>query len=250
MALNEHWKIPIGYFLNRSLNGIERLANLLTLAMEFLHKVNCKVYSVTFDGANSNISMCITLGANLNYNSNFKPYFTNPTSEICYIFYDFCHMIKLIRNILGDKKIIKITNGKSILWSYMEKLYEMQCKEGLRVANKLTKKHIYYQNNRINVKLAIQTFSESVYNSFQFFKSLDDKEIQNTFKNCSETALFCLNFNNMGDMLNCKNRFSKREFDAPLNNENYTKMKENAENFEKYITTLCDVNGNSILTSN
>lgn len=102
----------------------------------------------------------------------------------------------------------------------------------------------------MNVKLAIQTLSESIYNSFQFLKSLDDKEIQTTFKDCSETALFCLNFNNIGDMLNCKNRFSKREFDAPLNDENYLKMKENSETFEKYILTLCDANGNSILQCN
>lgn len=62
----------------------------------------------------------------------------------------------------------------------------------------------------MNVKLAIQTLSESVYNSFQFLLSLGDKEILTTFKNCSETAVFCLYFNNVGDVLNCKNRYSKR----------------------------------------
>lgn len=53
--MNESWRIPIGYFLIRSLNSEER-ANILTLAFELLQKANCKVYSITFDGAASNIS--------------------------------------------------------------------------------------------------------------------------------------------------------------------------------------------------
>ncbi|XP_046590232.1 uncharacterized protein LOC124293425 [Neodiprion lecontei] len=55
VSLNENWKIPIGYFLVRSLNAEER-ASILKLAFELLQKANCKVYSITFDGAASNIS--------------------------------------------------------------------------------------------------------------------------------------------------------------------------------------------------
>lgn len=96
---------------------------------------------------------------------------------------------------IWGQKIIKTENGKSILWHFIEKLYKLQRNEGLRIANKLTKKYIHYENNKMNVKLAIQTFSESVYNFFQFLLSLGDKEILTTFKNCLETALFCLYFN-------------------------------------------------------
>lgn len=39
---------------------------------------------------------------------------------------------------------------------------------GLRAANKLTNKHINYGNVRMNVKLTIQTLSESIYKSFIF----------------------------------------------------------------------------------
>lgn len=249
VSLNENWKIPIGYFLVRSLNAEER-ASILRLAFELLQKANCKVYSITFDGAASNISMCNSLGANLNFGPNFKPYFTNPaTSEKCYIFYDFCHMIKLIRNTLGDHKIIKTVDNKSISWSYIEKLHDLQCKEGLRVANKLTKKHVHYQNNKMNVKLAIQTLSESVSKALNFLQMIDDTEIQKDFQDSSETALFCLNFNNMGDMLNCKNKFSKGEFNTPLTDDTYSKMKEHALKFENYIITLCNDKGTPLINS-
>lgn len=114
VSLNENWKVPIGYFLIRSLNSIER-ANLLKLALKELHDSNCKVYSIIFDGASSNISMCTFLGANFHYGPKFKPYFINPiTKEECFVFFDLCHIIKLVINTLGDKKILKTQSGKII----------------------------------------------------------------------------------------------------------------------------------------
>lgn len=102
--------------------------------------------------------MCNHLGANLIYGPNFQPYFTNPiTNETCYIFYDLCHTIKLVRNTLGDLKILRTVHGEEISWHYIEKLFELQKNEGLRLAHKLTAKHIHYQNSKMNVKLAMQT---------------------------------------------------------------------------------------------
>lgn len=142
VSLNDHWKVSIGYFLINNLNSIER-ANLLKLALQELHDSKCKVYSVTFDGAASNICMCTDLGANFYYGPKFKPYFINPiTKEECYVFFDFCHMIKLVRNTLGDKKILKTHNGNVIAWDHIKKLQEFQHKEGLRAANKLTNNEI------------------------------------------------------------------------------------------------------------
>ena len=111
VSLNDSWKVPIGYFLILSLDSQER-ANLIRLALKELSEIDCKVYSITFDGAASNIGMCGYLGANLIYGPNFQPYFTNPfTNETCYIFYDLCHMIKLVRNTLGDLKVLQRGNS-------------------------------------------------------------------------------------------------------------------------------------------
>ena len=54
-----------------------------------------------------NISMCTALDANLQYEENF---FTIS----CYVFYDFCHMIKLVRSTLGDKQILRASSGERI----------------------------------------------------------------------------------------------------------------------------------------
>jgi hypothetical protein len=250
VSLNDHWKIPIGYFLNRGLNGSER-ANLLTQAFRLLEDAKAKVYSITFDGATSNLSMCTSLGADFEYfSSNFKPYFRNPiTSENCYVFLDFCHMIKLVRNTLGDRKHLK-TGDDDISWEYIVQLHNLQKNEGLRLANKLTSKHTNFVNNRMNVRLAMQVLSESVYKSFVFLTKIPDVKLNRQFGGCLPTANFCLAFNNIADMLNCKNRFSKRKFDTPLTEDNYLILKEYADNFITYIESLKCADGKSILKSN
>lgn len=77
VALNAHWKIPVAYFMTNGLNGEEK-ANIIRNGLEFIHKTNIIVASITFDGAASNISMANFLGANLN-NSNLRPFFFTPS---------------------------------------------------------------------------------------------------------------------------------------------------------------------------
>ncbi|KAL1510058.1 hypothetical protein ABEB36_004713 [Hypothenemus hampei] len=251
VSMNDHWKIPIGYFLNRGLSGGER-ANLVTQAFRLLHESNVKIYSVTFDGAASNLSTFTNLGANFDcYSVNFKPYFRNPvTGETCYVFLDLCHMIKLIRNTLGDKNVLKDQYNNVINWKYISDLHELQSKEGLRLGNKLTSKHILFNNNRMNVRLAMQVLSESVYKSFVFLSEVSDANLKTQFEGCLATANFCLIFNNISDLLNCKNRFSKRQFDTPLTKDNYYTLKQHAHNFITYIKNLKDVNGTPMLRTN
>lgn len=128
VSLNDHWKVPIGYFLIRSLTGEQR-STLLTESLYMLSSTGAKVYSLTFDGAYLNSSMCTRLGANFNYGPLFKPYFINPaTKEPCYVFFDLCHMIKLVRNCLGDKLLLKSGMDESIKWQCICDLYLLQMK--------------------------------------------------------------------------------------------------------------------------
>lgn len=110
VGLNDYWKLPIAYFLIDGMTGAER-GNLLSKAIELISETGAQINSVTFDGTYVNTSMCTTLGASFEL-SNPKPFFVNPlTKETVFVIYDPAHMIKLIRNTLGDKKII--INGKN-----------------------------------------------------------------------------------------------------------------------------------------
>lgn len=132
VAINQHWKIPIGYFLIKSLTASEK-ATVIKQALHLLNEVNAKVYSITFDGLSSNLTMCSILGANLCYgHSDFKPYFSNPaTNDPCFIFLDLCHMIKLIRNTLGDEQVLKC-EGHQILWLFFTKIGVASKARGLK----------------------------------------------------------------------------------------------------------------------
>ena len=53
-----------------------------------------------------------------------SPYFIHPLDKTkrVYAFLDICHMIKLIRNTLGDKKILVAGDGQTINWKYIVEL--------------------------------------------------------------------------------------------------------------------------------
>ena len=61
-ALNDHWKIPIGYVFTNALTGKEK-ANIVTEALIFLHDADIKIVSITSDGPPSNLAVAKHLGA-------------------------------------------------------------------------------------------------------------------------------------------------------------------------------------------
>jgi hypothetical protein len=90
-------------------------------------------------------------------------------------------MIKLIRNGWRTIKSFEI-NGHFIQWYYPELLHRKQG-EGLRLANKLSKRHFNWQNEKMNVRLAVQMFSKSVSDALTSCAQSTQQ-----FKQCTETA--------------------------------------------------------------
>ncbi|KAJ8968200.1 hypothetical protein NQ314_002404 [Rhamnusium bicolor] len=245
VALNGNFKIPLGYFLIKGLSGKERV-NLLTKCLELFNDTGAKVFSITYDGAPVNITMCTTLGANYDYPSEkFQPWFKNPiTGDPIYTFWDPFHMVKLVRNTLGGGTILLNKDHKQINWGYIKSLHSLQTEQGLRAGTKLTKKHVNFTNNKMNVKLATQTLSESVYNAFRF---LIETKISG-FEDSMPTATFGFQFNNIFDLLNCRNKYGKRSnYNVPISVETLDFLQQNALDMEQYIVDLKDAFGTPIL---
>jgi hypothetical protein len=79
-------------------------------------------------------------------------------------------MLKLAQNALAEYQQFKC--GDEIIdWNYINLLHVYQEKLGLKFANKLSKTHVQYQNNRMKVKLAAQTLSSSVADALQLLKA-------------------------------------------------------------------------------
>ena len=57
---------------------------------------------------------------------------------LVFIILDICHMLKLMRNTLGDGGILVDADGQKIRWQYLVELNKLQQEEGLHLANKLS----------------------------------------------------------------------------------------------------------------
>lgn len=163
VGLNLRLRLPCGYFFIKTLTAKER-AKLTVDCINALEAAGVEIENITFDGTQTNATMAKCLGAQVDEYKNLKPFFTNPADEnrVVNVVLDAAHMLKNIRNCLGDKESLFDKNGGRVDWKYIKKLQEIQAKDGLNFANKLNKQHIEYWKKKMKVKLAAQTFSESV----------------------------------------------------------------------------------------
>lgn len=206
--------IPSAYYAINSLNA-EQKEELLRKILAELFQIGIKVTNITFDGLPANLSLCERLGCSLDI-ENPRPYFLNPfVNSKVFIIFDPCHMIKLIRNSLGDLDYIQDPLFGRIKWSHFVDL------EKLRVNNKfithrLTKRHIQYYRNKMNVRLAVQTFSNATSTSMEYLKQVG---IQ-SFQDSAATIIFSKKINTVFDIMNTKRINNDRLFKCALNPNN------------------------------
>lgn len=203
VAVNEDWKIPIGYFLTSSLNSSQK-CELLKHALSLLKETGINIISLTFDGCSSNITMAKLLGCNFNISTldtTFVAQSTNNNNTEVAVFFDPAHMIKLVRNAFGEKKIFMDGDNQIVDFSFIQKLCVLQETEGAHLANKLRKQNIHYHKQKMKVKLATQLISQSVADALKFLKNnlcLPD------FLQAGATIKFIEMFNAGFDILNSR----------------------------------------------
>jgi hypothetical protein len=100
------------------------------------------------------------------------------SNDISTIF-DPSHMIKLVRNTLADLNVLQNGKREEIKWEFLEKLHEIQSKEGVHAGNKLRSSHIDWRRQKMKVSLATQTLSRSVADAIKFCRTeLELQEFQ------------------------------------------------------------------------
>ena len=211
------------------------LANLVTLAIEYLNDTKIIVTNITADNAQSNITMFSLLGAKLNDAENLKVTLdlVNALGEPICVIQDVSHLMKIVRNAFGELSIFYLPDGSKILWSHIVSLQNLQWEKGLHLANKLTKDHINFHKKKMKVYLATQVLSNSVADSLQFCaETLEDDE----FKETEATCQFLRIFNMIFDILDSNHRFClKKQAMKVENKENWTKEFKKTENFIKSL---------------
>ena len=111
VAINGHFKILLGHFFVAGLSGSAK-ANLIRISLQRIHETGARAVSVTCDGPSSHLTMINELGASLDP-ENMQPFFDHPSNSAMkvYVFLDFVHMLKLVRNCLASEKIIVSASG-------------------------------------------------------------------------------------------------------------------------------------------
>ena len=180
-----HWKAPIAYYLTRSLPACAQ-RQLLIHSLHALHEIGMRVWTVTMDGHGSNQAMCKDLGCSMSV-ENCSPKFKHPAdpNQDIYVMYDPCHMLKLFRNMLDAYGALVSPSGK-IEWNLIKNLNTAQEESGLRLANKLSLRHIKYHRQKMKVKLAAQLLSNSVASALRCLQEAGHPD----FKGASATVEF------------------------------------------------------------
>ena len=203
-GLKKPWYVPLAYFLTDKLNA-NVVCQLITEAIKIIKivtEIGANVHPVVFDGAPKNSATAEKLGCKVN---KFEYSFPHPstTNKQIYVIFDVCHMVKLARNAFSDMKVLYTSTGECISWEYGLALYRAQQKDILHLSNKLKSKHVKWQNYKMKVSVAAQTFSHSV--SAAITRNLKLKD----FTDSKPTSDCILLMNDLFDMLKSKSQFGK-----------------------------------------
>lgn len=121
-ALNIKLTIPIAFFFITTLIAEEK-SILIATVIKALTNIGVRVVSITSDGLSSNPAAYEILGAITDETGTIVPYFHNPdNNERIYVLYDTPHIMKLLRNCFGDKKVLYYIN-KVIKWDFIDRVY-------------------------------------------------------------------------------------------------------------------------------
>ena len=154
-GLVEKWKQSVGYFLTSGPMSSDVLKDCLLTCIEKVQAAGLLVKAVICDQGSNIRSMVTELGVDVD-----NPIF-EVNGEKIHVPFDPRHLLKNIRNNL--KKSGFVVDDNDISWEYIEKFYNIDSQLPIRMAPKLTDKHINlppFMAMRVN--LAAQVLSHSV----------------------------------------------------------------------------------------
>lgn len=104
----------------------------------------------------------------------------------------------------------------------------------LHLATKIRSRHIHFFKEKMKVKLAAQTLSESVAKALTYSSEQNFSNFQNT----NATSEFCKKINDIFDVLNTRNFLGKTQFKRPLYLNNELFLKSFISSFIEYLSSL------------
>ncbi|GFS26498.1 THAP domain-containing protein 9 [Elysia marginata] len=178
VGLKKFFKVPFGYFPIDEIDALQQ-AQLVKDGISLLSEAGFNVEAIVCDGSFTNQATATALGCDFK-SSTLKveiPHPDDPIKEISFLF-DACHLLKNVRNCLGDLGIIRSRDGV-VRWNFIVELHNLQLSSNLHLCNKLKGAHLDYAKNKMKVALAAQTLSSSVATAIDFLR--DDLGLRQFF---------------------------------------------------------------------
>jgi hypothetical protein len=164
-GLHSRWKQPFGFFFSSGTIAAPMLKNLVCDSFDALHKVGFRVKAFVCDQGSNNRLMMKKLGL-----TSSNPVLRRNDEDI-HFFYDTPHLIKNIRNNL--RKSGFIVDSQPVLWKFIQQFYEIDSSHPIRLAPKLSSKHINLPPFKaMSVKLATQVLSHSLGSGISLLSSI------------------------------------------------------------------------------
>lgn len=192
-GLAHKWKQTLGYFLFNSSIKPDTLKNMILNCLTKLQEANLIPKVVICDQDVTNRSVFSKLDI-----SPSSPSIIHNEEDI-YFFYDSPHLLKSVRNNFMKYNIS--INNDTAKWHYIRTFYEKDKEMNIRLAPKLTDKHIYCNTfDKMRVCMATQVFSRTFAAGFDTHSSLGSLP-----KDAATTATFIYKMDMLFDLFNSNN---------------------------------------------
>lgn len=170
VSFKDKFKCPVAYFFINKISA-EVQSQLLLNIISALYESGVIVRSLTSDGI-FNLKTYKLLRCNLDTDK-IQSLFLYPEEPHINIhcILDPCHLIKLFHNYMAELPFSHF--NYPISFNFIKKLHEIQEKENLKFANKLTSLHIFLKDRKMSVLLAIEVLSCSVADELEFLQKYD-----------------------------------------------------------------------------
>jgi len=123
---------------------------------------------------------------------------------------------------------------REIKWELLKQIVDLQESAQLHLASKIRSRHINYYKEKMKVKLAAQTLSESVAKTLTH---CTEQKIAG-FENSDATSQFCHNINNIFGVLNTRNFLGETQFKRPIYLNNETFLKSFISSLFEYLSNI------------
>ncbi|XP_036346865.1 uncharacterized protein LOC118756197, partial [Rhagoletis pomonella] len=231
-AIAADWKYVLSYYMVKGGMSASNLLESLTENIKTVEGLGLSVKAIVCDQGPTNVRLFKLLNVSAE-----NPFFIFNSNKI-HCLYDYCHLIKSVRNNLlkHDLKTVDgIASGKVI-----RQLYSVdKANVNFKVCPKLTASHIYPNNfEKMSVSRATQLLSNSVAAGIDMAQKqglLGSDEY--TLKCAKPTQLFVKRMNDLFDELDCKRLNNKNPLKGPIWRDSVDKLNRLKDHI-KFISSI------------